>query len=135
ESLAELYTVQQISEVINSIFDIQKLLQNVNDIIIGVMGVKYSTILMYDEKKNIFKIHTTNISDQKELIIINDNINCEILLGSLNSGEPLIENFVNPKEFPFVENRGINSLMCIPLITRPKKFEKTQQITEAEKIG
>ena len=25
--------------------------------------------------------------------------------------------------------------MCIPLITRPKKFEKTQQITEAEKIG
>lgn len=135
ESLAELYTVQQISEVINSIFDIQKLLQNVNDIIIGVMGVKYSTILIYDEKRNIFKIHTTNISDQQELIIINDNINCEILLDSLNSGEPIIENFVDQKEYPFVENRDINSLICIPLITRPKKFEKTQQITETKKMG
>jgi len=135
ESLAELYTVQQISEVINSIFDIQKLLQNVNDIIIGVMGVKYSTILMYNEKKNIFKIHTTNIRDQQELIIINDNINCEVLLDSLNSGEPVIENFVDPEEFPFVENRGINSLICIPLLARPKKFERAQQITETKKMG
>lgn len=135
ESLAELYTVQQISEVINSIFDIEKLLQNVNDIIIGVMGVKYSTILMYDENKNIFKIHTTNIIDQKELMIINDNINCKILLDSLNSGKPVIENFVDPEEYPFVKNRGINSLICIPLITTPKKFDKTQNATETKKMG
>lgn len=134
-SLAELYTVQQIVEVISSIFDIQKLLQDVNDIIIGVMGVQYSTILMYDEKKNKFKVHTTNISNQEELIIINDNINCQVLLDSLSSGESIIENFVEPKEFPFVKGRNINSLICIPLLTKPREFKKTKEITETKKFG
>lgn len=37
-SLAEFYTLQQISQAISSIFDMNELLKFVNDVIIGVMG-------------------------------------------------------------------------------------------------
>ncbi|MDQ2085025.1 diguanylate cyclase [Herbivorax sp. ANBcel31] len=122
ESLAELYTVQQIAQAISSIFDIKELLQHVNDIIIGVMGVNNSTILIYDENKKKLKVHTTNIRNKQELITINDNVNCNILMETLGNGDSIIENFVDSKEFPFIENRDINSLICIPLLTKTKKF-------------
>jgi len=32
------------------------------------------------------------------------------------------ENFVDMEEYPFVEGRGIHSLLCVPLITKAKKF-------------
>ncbi|TYQ12953.1 UNVERIFIED_CONTAM: diguanylate cyclase (GGDEF)-like protein [Acetivibrio alkalicellulosi] len=122
ESLAELYTVQQIAQAISSIFDIKELLQHVNDIIIGVMGVNNSTILLFDEIRDKLRIHTTNITKREDLISINDNINCELLMEALNSGNSIIENFADPKEYPFVQNRDINSIICIPLITKSKKF-------------
>ena len=40
-SLAEFYTLQQISQAITSIFDMNELLKFVNDVIIGVMGVSH----------------------------------------------------------------------------------------------
>lgn len=45
-SLAEFYTLQQISQAITSIFDMNELLKFVNDVIIGVMGVSHSTIAL-----------------------------------------------------------------------------------------
>lgn len=121
-SLAELFTLQQITQAISSIFDVRELLKSVNDIIIGVMGVSSSTIILYDENKGRLKVHTTNITNRKELIILNDNINCQKLLDALQKGEPILENFVDMEEYPFVEGRGIHSLLCVPLITKAKKF-------------
>ena len=60
-SIAEFYTLQQISKAIASIFDIKELLRYVNDIIIGVMGVNYSTIIVFDDNRNKLKLSTTNI--------------------------------------------------------------------------
>ncbi|MFZ5988281.1 MAG: diguanylate cyclase [Bacillota bacterium] len=122
ESLAELFTVQQITQAISSILDIKELLKHVNDIIIGVMGVSSSSIILFDEKRGRLKVHTTNITSRNELISLNDNINCQMLMEALNSGEPILENFVDVNEYPFTEERDVNSLICIPLITKTKKF-------------
>ncbi len=121
-SIAEFYTLQQISQAISSILDIKELLKFVNDIILGVMGVNYSTIVLYDEKRSKLKVQTTNVKNRDELIVLNDHINCQILLDALNNGKPLLENFVDPDEYVFAHGREVNSLICVPLITKSRKF-------------
>ncbi|AEV68840.1 sensor domain-containing diguanylate cyclase [Acetivibrio clariflavus] len=122
ESIAEYYTVQQITQAISSIFDVKELLKHVNDIIIGVMGVNNSTIVLYDEKKDRLRVHTTNVSNRDELIALFDNINCDALKDVLKSKKPLLENFVDSKEYPFTEDRNVSSLICVPLVTKTKNF-------------
>lgn len=122
ESIAEFYTVQQITQAISSVFDVKELLKHVNDIILGVMGVNNSTIILYDEKKDRLRVHTTNVSNKQELIALFDNINCEVLKDVLKSGQSLMENFVDLKEYPFTEEREVSSLICVPLVTKTKKF-------------
>ncbi|MGI6778718.1 MAG: hypothetical protein ACOX7R_12150 [Acetivibrionales bacterium] len=79
-AVAEFYTLQQISQAINSIFDIQELLKCVNDIILGVMGTNSSTILFYDEKRVSLRLHTTNLNDCDEIILFSKRVNCDVLL-------------------------------------------------------
>ncbi len=122
ESIAEFYTVQQITQAISSIFDVKELLKHVNDIILGVMGVNNSTVILYDEKKDRLRVHTTNVSNKQELIALFDNINCDVLKDVLKSGQPLMENFVDLKEYPFTEEREVSSLICVPLVTKTENF-------------
>jgi len=122
ESIAEYYTVQQITQAISSIFDVKELLKHVNDIIIGVMGVNNSTIILYDEKKDRLKVHTTNVSNKEELIALFDNVNCDVLKDVLKSRRPLLENFVDTEEFPFTQEREVSSLICVPLVTKTRNF-------------
>lgn len=121
-SIAEFYTLQQISQAISSILDIKELLRYVNDIILGVMGVNYSTIILYDDKRMKLKVHTTNIKARDDLITLNDNINNSILLNTLNNGKSIIENFVDGDEYPFTQGREVNSLILIPLNTKSRKY-------------
>lgn len=122
DSLAELFTVQQVIQAISSIFDIKELLRHVNDIIIGVMGVNNSTIILYDEKKSRLKVNTTTITNRKELISLYDNINCDILMSVINTGEPILENFVDKNKYLFTQDREVNSLICVPLINKSQKY-------------
>jgi diguanylate cyclase (GGDEF)-like protein len=122
DSIAEFYTLQQISRAIGSILDIKELLRYLNDIILGVMGVSYSTILLYDERTNRLKLHTTNISNTGDLAVMKDNINNGVLLNALNNGENLLENFVNPAQYRFTAGRDVHSLICLPLNTKTGKF-------------
>jgi diguanylate cyclase (GGDEF)-like protein len=121
-SVAEFFTLQQISNAISSIFDTNELLKFVNDIILGVMGTNNSTIILYDEDRNRLRIQTTNISERKELAIINDNINCKVLLDVLESSQPIVENFIDHEEYIFAKGREVNSLICIPLTTKSHKI-------------
>ncbi|MCX7843019.1 MAG: sensor domain-containing diguanylate cyclase [Clostridia bacterium] len=121
-SIAEFYTLQQISQAISSILDVKELLRFINDVILGVLGVNNTTIVLYDEKRNRLKVHTTNIKDQAELIILKDNINCEILLNALCNSKPILDNFVDPDDYPFVAGREVNSLICVPLTTKTRRF-------------
>ncbi|MDP4092682.1 MAG: diguanylate cyclase [Bacillota bacterium] len=121
-SIAEFYTLQEIGRVIGSIFDTTELLRHVNDIILGVMGVSYSTILLYDDKKGRFKVNTTNIKNKKELVILNDNINCEALMDCLQNGNPILENFADSDTYSFIKNREVKALIAVPLTTKTRKF-------------
>lgn len=122
DKVAELYTLQQISQAIGSIFDIKELLKYVNDIIIGVMGVSYSTIILYDEKKGRLKVHTTNITCPEHIAHIENSVNCRILMDAMNHGRTIIENYVNPTEYVFTKGRNVKSLICIPLSTKSQKL-------------
>lgn len=122
KSIAEFYTLQQISEAIGSIFDINELLKFVNDVILGVMGVNYSTIVFFDHKKNKLKVHYTNVKDKEDLAILSDNINCKFLLDILESEKPILENDVIPEKFEFIQSRIIGSFICIPLSSKSRKF-------------
>ncbi len=122
KKVGEFYTLQQISQAISSIFDINELLKFVSDIILGVMGVSNSTIIMLDESKKRLKIHTTNIRDKTEISILNDNINCEVLFDVLSSGKPILNNFVDSDEYVFAKGREVSSLICIPLLTKARKY-------------
>ena len=120
--VAEFYTLQQISQAISSILDIKELLKYLNDVILGVMGVDYSTIILYDEKVDHLKVQTTNISNISEMATLVDNINCEVLLDALNNGQHILENFVDSQQYVFTCGREVNSLICIPLNTKSRKL-------------
>lgn len=124
-SIAEFYTLQQISEAIGSILEINDLLNFVNDVIIGVMGVNYSTIVLLDHDKNQLEVQFTNISNIEDLAVLNDNINCELLLNILENGKPVMENAVIPEKFDFIRTREIGSFICLPLSSKSRKFGLT----------
>ena len=122
KSIAEFYTLHQISQAIGSVLDIRELLQRLNDIILGVMGVNYSTIILYDENINRLKVHTTNITNITELAVITDNINSGLLMDALNNGKTVLENNVDYTKYVSTCGRDINSLICVPLITSSRKY-------------
>ncbi len=117
-SLAEFYTLQQISQAISSIFDMNELLKFVNDVIIGVMGVSHSTIALCHGPQNHLKVQVSSIFDKKELAIVSDYINSDVLKPSAKDGNSMIDNDVNPDEYPFTRGRKIQSLICVPLIAK-----------------
>lgn len=120
-SIGEFYTLYQISQAISSILNIKELLKYVNDVIIGVMGVNFSTIAVYDERKSRLKVHTTNITEQEDLFNMTSNINCSEILSTLETGRPLMENYAL-NDYPFTSGRDINSFICVPLVSKTKKL-------------
>jgi len=117
-SLAEFYTLQQISQAISSIFDMNELLKFVNDVIIGVMGVSHSTIALCHGPSNLLKVQVSSIFDKKELALVSDYINSEVLKPAVKDGISMIDNDVTPDEYPFTRGRNIRSLICVPLIAK-----------------
>ena len=121
-SIAEFYTLQQISEAIGSIFDPEELLKFVNDVIMGVMGVNYSTIILNDTRRNRLKVQFTNIVNKEEYATLTDNINCCTILDVLNNEKPILENNADPQRYEFTRNREVGSFICIPLSSKSRKF-------------
>jgi len=119
-SLAEFYTLQQISQAITSIFDMNELLKFVNDVIIGVMGVYHSTIALCYGPQNKLKVQVSSIFDKKDLAIVSDYINCDTLKPSTEEGRSMIDNNVNPEDYPFTKGRNIKSMICVPLLAKGK---------------
>jgi len=117
-SLAEFYTLQQISQAISSIFDMNELLKFVNDVIIGVMGVSHSTIALCHGPGNLLKVQVSSIFDKKELALVSDYINSDVLKPSVKDGNSMIDNDASPEEYPFTRGRNIRSLICVPLIAK-----------------
>lgn len=119
-SLAEFYTLQQISQAITSIFDMNELLKFVNDVIIGVMGVSHSTIALCYGPQNKLKVQVSSIFDKKDLAIVSDFINCDILKPSTEGGHSMIDNAVTEEDYPFTRGRNIKAMICVPLLAKGK---------------
>lgn len=117
-SVAEFYTLQQISQAITSIFDMNELLKFVNDVIIGVMGVYHSTIALCYGPNNKLKVQVSSIFDKKDLAIVSDYINSDVLKPSTEEGRSMIDNAVNPEDYPFTKGRNIQSMICVPLLAK-----------------
>ncbi|MGI6669177.1 MAG: diguanylate cyclase [Acetivibrionales bacterium] len=122
KSIAEFYTLHQITQAIGSVLDVKELLKRLNDIILGVMGVSYSTIALYDSGIGRLKVHTTNISNISELATMTDNINSSVLTDALDKGSNILENNVDSTKYAFTQGRDIKSLICVPLITGKRKY-------------
>lgn len=119
-SVAEFFTLQQISQAITSIFDMNELLKFVNDVIIGVMGVYHSTIALCYGPNNKLKVQVSSIFDKKDLAIVSDYINSDVLKPSTEEGRSMIDNAVNPDDYPFTKGRNIQSMICVPLLAKGK---------------
>lgn len=117
-SIAEFYTLQQISQAITSIFNMNELLKFVNDIIMGVMGALHSTIALCYGPYNKLKVQVSSIYDRKELAIVSDYINTDVLKPCTTEGKSMIDNNVNPECYPFTIGRNIKSLICVPFLAK-----------------
>lgn len=122
KNIAEFYTLQQISQAIGSVLDIKELLKYLNDIILGVMGANYVTIILYDEGTGRLRVETTNITSKSDRALIADNINSNEQLKSLNIGQSIMENQVDKEKYTFTKGRNVNSLICVPLTTKAGRF-------------
>lgn len=118
KSVAEFYTLQQISKAIATIMDINELLGFVNDVIIGVMGANYSTVILLNKENGKMEIKMTNIASDEELKILKGNINFEELINVVSKGQSLLENNMDESKYKFTSGREIKSLLCIPLSSK-----------------
>lgn len=117
-SIAEFFTLQQISQAITSIFDVNELLKYVNDVIMGVMGASHSTIALCGGSENKLKVKVSSIFDKKDYAIVTDYINCDVLKPCIYEGKSMIDNDVNPEIYPFARGRDVKSLICVPFLVK-----------------
>lgn len=112
KQLDALVNIVEISKYINSNIGDHNLISKINDMIIGILGVTYSSI--YLNENGILKIKATNFHDA------NYNIFKEESFEKLNNGKPFV---VNCKEDLFKRNLGkykIHSIIGIPIHIRNK---------------
>lgn len=133
KSVAEFYTLHQISRAITTIMDVKELLKFVNDVIIGVMGVNYSTVILLNKENGKMEIKMTNITSVEELKIMKGNIDCEELINVISTGHSLVENNVDESTYKFTIGREIKSLLCIPLSSKNETHGMV--LIELKRIG
>lgn len=119
-NLAELFTLQKISQAISSIFDMNELLKFINDVVIGVMGVTFSSIALYNSSGERLKVQVTSVYNTRERAMLTDNINSPILKEAADECRILIDNDVDPANYDFTRGRNVKSFLCAPLQIKGK---------------
>ncbi len=121
-SLAEFYTVQQIGQAINSIFDTNELIKFVNDVIIGVMGVSNASIILQNPLTGKMQVLASSIFDKRELAGFSDYINMDIKNNSLSIHQTILDNDITDNEYKFVTGRTVKSLISVPFVSKGKSL-------------
>lgn len=102
-----LSNVVEISKYVNSMISDDNLLHTMNDIIIGIIGAKYSSVLL--KENNRFIVKATNIPD----IDLNDfEMKCQELFKKVG---PFINNSKENVAFCKCSKEEIHSLMGVPI--------------------
>lgn len=122
DRIAEFFTLQQITNAIGTILNIDELIKYVNDVLLGVMGVKDSTIILFNKENDKLEVHTTNITDKNDFQLLTRNIDDVILKNVLKDGNILYDNNLQPDKFSFTNGRNVKSLICVPIVLKNKSL-------------
>ncbi len=122
KSVSELYTIQQVSRVISSMMNIKDLLDHVNNIILDVIGADYSSIMFYDEKKDAFRVRTTNISEAKDKLVLKKNAGNALLFEVISENRLMLEMDIGSEAYAFTSSKEIRSFICVPISTKSRKY-------------
>lgn len=66
KTVAELFTLQMVSDTVNSTLELDRLLHVVNDVIIGIMGVNTCSICIFEEDQNGIRYFVTNEKQEEQ---------------------------------------------------------------------
>ena len=108
-----LANIVEISKYINTFISDENLISMINDMILGLLGVSYSTILLSEEGE--MKVKVTNIKNG-ELNLTNDE------KAYIESGKSYILNSKDGIRYYKDSNLNICSIMGMPIKLRKKYF-------------
>jgi len=106
-----LANIVEISKYINTFFSDENLISMINDMIIGILGVTYSTIFLIENDEIIIK--ASNISDMKVSLTSEE-------IEKINNEEEFIINSEKQLKEIGDKNVGIHSIMGMPILLRDK---------------
>jgi len=112
DSIAELSTLQEISKFSNSVLNIKELINLINDMIIGVIGVNYCSIFLIDESNDKFYMEATNVSDKNTLQSLKMILASKYLNQIRSRGLTTIEENINElKDYPISNDRNVKNTL------------------------
>jgi len=105
-----LFSIVEISRYINSNVRDENFIAMINDMIIGILGVNYSSIYLKNDKK--LEVKATNVPNQASILLSKK-------YGQLlDKEEPFIINSKEPLTFERGKNLGIHSVIGVPIFIR-----------------
>lgn len=110
KSIDSLSNIIEVSKYINTFFSSDNLMSMINDMIIGILGVTYSTIFLIEDGK--LKIKASNI--EEEINFTSDQ------LANINNGDEFLVNSELPIKRYEKHKINIHSIMGSPIKLRDK---------------
>ncbi len=115
-TIAELSTLQEISKFANSVLNIKELINIINDMIIGVIGVNYCSIFLIDDTTGNIYLEATNIRDKEILQNIKLTVASKYYSKFKSRGLIMDEGKVNKFEnYPNAAERDIKTYLITSL--------------------
>ena len=107
-----LFSIVEISKYINSKVRDENFIAMINDMIIGILGVNYSSIYLKNDIK--FEVKATNIPNQESMLL------SKRYWQMLDEEEPFIINSKETLTFGRNEDLDIHSIIGVPIFIREK---------------
>ena len=118
-SIAELSTIQEVSNVVNSTLDIKELFDLVNDVIIGLLGAAYCTIFLRTDGSEKITVKSSNITNEKYLDDLKEKV-IPKMFDLVEDSHKSVANNIDPYSYPNGLDRGIESTLFVPIGNKGK---------------
>ncbi|AJA47377.1 diguanylate cyclase [Clostridium pasteurianum DSM 525 = ATCC 6013] len=112
KKLDSLTNIIEISKYINSNISADNLITMINDMIIGILGVTYSSICLIDKNTNHLIVKATNIKSNKL------NFEEDEFFKNLNNEQPFVLNCKDPMLLGCDTKVNIHSIIGVPIYLR-----------------
>lgn len=115
-TIAELSTLQEISKFANSVLNIKELINIINDMIIGVLGVNYCSIFLIEENCDSIYLETSNINDKNILQNIKLTLASKYMTQFKSRGLSMVEGNVSEvPDYPNTKERDVKTFLITSL--------------------